>query len=269
MKKNKKYSGNKILLRSALAMALALLALAAYVDVQSSSVVPVLMYHSFSPSEDGRYTSVGIDPRIFEDQVKFFSRNRYNIVGPDKVVEYMTGKEKMPPKTVSITVDDGYADFYEVAYPVLKRYNMPATIFVTPDRVGRHSYLNWEQLRELSGSGLITIGSHTMTHTWLPTVSVDEEKLREELAGSKKEIERQIGKSVDYLCYPNGGFNDLVKDAAREYGYKGAFTTNPSGRGGLGDIYAIRRLKMSSSSDNHLIVWGKANRFYAWFKERR
>lgn len=265
MKKNKK----NWLLRSAAVFAIALLALIAYVDAKSSSTVPVLMYHSFGLAPEDRYTSLSTDPKIFAGQMEVLVKNNYNIVKPDKIIVYMTKKEKMPSKTVAITADDGFMNFYEVAYPVLKKYNIPATIFVITDHIGRPGYLGWNQLREMSDSGLITIGSHTKTHPWLPTVSVDEDKLRDELAGSKDILEKGLGRPVYYIGYPNGGFNGLVEEAAKKYGYKGAFTTNPSKKSAIDDIYAIRRLKISSSSDSPLLLRCRLTRYYIWFKERR
>jgi peptidoglycan/xylan/chitin deacetylase (PgdA/CDA1 family) len=256
-----------IFLKSIITIVIALFVLAGYAQTKSSSVVPVLMYHSFKVEEDKLIPCV--DPKIFAYQMEFLSKNNYNVVGPDKAVAYMTKKEKMPPKTVMITADDGRMSFYENAYPVLKKYNLPATIFVIIDHIGKPDYLGWNELREMSDSGLIKIGSHTKSHPWLPSVSVDEAKLYDELADSKEVLEKHLGKKVDYLCYPNGGFNDAVKEAAKKYGYKGAFTTNPSKRSSINDIYAIRRLKMSSSSKSPLVLWGKINRCYAWFKERR
>jgi peptidoglycan/xylan/chitin deacetylase (PgdA/CDA1 family) len=162
-------------------------------------------------------------------------------------------------------------NFYDIAYPILKKYKIPATVFVVADKVGQGGYLGWDQMREMSGSGLVTIGSHTKTHPWLPTVSVYEDKLRDEIAGSKAILEKGLGPgaSVGYICYPNGAFNGLVEEAARACGYKGGFTTNPTKKSDINDIYAIRRIKMSSSTDNPLLLYGKLSRYYVWFKERR
>ena len=257
----------RIFLKSVITVVIVLFVLVSYVQIKSSSVVPILMYHSFKIEEDKLMPYV--DPKIFAYQMEFFSKNNYNVIGPDKVIAYMAKKDRMPPRTVMITADDGYMSFYENAYPILKKYKLPATIFVVADHIGKSNYLGWSELREMSDSGLVTIGSHTKSHPWLPSVSVDKEKLHDELAVSKEILEKGLGKKVDYLCYPNGAFNDAIKEAAKEYDYKGAFTTNPTKRSDINDIYAIRRLKMSSSSKSPLVLWGKVNRYYAWFKERR
>jgi len=248
-------------------MAIIAAALFAYIGVKSSHIVPVLMYHAFWETSEAQTPYV--TPEIFRKQMKFFIDNGYNIVGPDKVIAYMTGEEKMPAKTVAITIDDGDYSFYEEAYPVLKEYRIPAVLFMSTDKIGQPGYVGWKELREMSDAGLVKIGSHTKSHPWLPTISVDEEKVHEELALSKEILEKGTGKKVEYLCYPNGGFNDLIKESARKYGYKGAFTTNPDKYSRIDDIYAIRRIKMSSKTRYPIIIWGKVNRYYAWIKERR
>ncbi|MEI9478941.1 MAG: polysaccharide deacetylase family protein, partial [Deltaproteobacteria bacterium] len=95
----------------------------------------------------------------------------------------------------------------------------PATFFIATDKIGTSGYLGWKELREMSDSGLITIGSHTRSHPWIPTISVDEKKLWDELKGSKDILEKGLGKPVDFICYPSGAFNDLAKDAVRMAGY--------------------------------------------------
>jgi len=257
----------RIALSVAAALLIATAGLIFYIDTSSSSTVPVLMYHTIDPKGDDM--SPHILPAIFEKQMDFLARHHYNVVAPEKVVAYTRKEEKMPWRTVAITADDGFENFYTYAFPLLKKYNLKATVFMITDKIGEPGMLNWRELREMSDSGLVTIGSHTKSHPWLPTVSVDEDRLREELAGSKKRLEDGLGRRVDFICYPNGGFNDLIKETARQTGYKGGFTTNPAKSSKIDDIYAIRRIKMSSTSVSPLILWGKISRYYAWFKERR
>jgi len=257
----------KLGILTAITLFAAVIAFAFYVEKKSLSVVPILMYHSFQVEEDK--STPCVTPKIFAAQMEFLAKHHYNVVSLDKVIAYMTGIEKMPAKTVAITADDGYYNFYQNAYPVLKKHNFPATMFVITDRIGHDGYLGWKEILEMSDSGLITIGSHTRSHPWIPSISVDKEKLWDEFAGSKEILEKGLGKHVDFICYPNGAFNGIAVETAKEAGYKGAFTTNPSKKSDINDIYAIRRIKMSSRSANPIILWGKISRYYTWFKERR
>lgn len=262
-----KSSKKRILLFAITALFAVLSGIVMYADMASSSVVPVLMYHSIGvPEIPG---TPFISQEAFAMQMEFLAKNRYNVVGPDECVAYMLKKKKMPPRTVVITADDGFYDFYEYAFPVLKKYNLKATVFVTTDKIGESGRLDWKELREMSDSGLVTIASHTKSHPWLPGVSVDAKKLDDEIVVSKDVLEKGIGRGIDYISYPNGAFNDVIREAAMSAGYKGAFTTNPVRCSDINDIYAIRRIKMSSSSRSPLILWGKISRYYVWFKERR
>jgi len=257
----------RAVLASVCAIIAVLSALALYVDAQSSTVVPVLMYHSIH--KDEHKTTLYVAPETFDLQMKFLHDHGYNVVGPEKVVAYMEKKERQPEKTVAITADDGFYNFYKYAYPILKKYNLKATIFVVANKIGKPGRLGWKELKEMSDSGLITVGSHTRSHPWMPTVSVNEKRLYQEIVVSKKILEKGLGKKVEFLCYPNGGFNDAVETAVKEAGYAGAFTTNPSKKSPIDDIYAIRRIKMSGRSKNPFILWAKLTRYYAWFKEKR
>ena len=228
-------------------------------------VVPVLMYHSIDDND--KMTKLTVSPANFDRQMKFFYNRRYNVVGPEKLIEYIQKKERIPPRIVCITFDDGYENNYKYAYPVLKKYGIKATIFVIINKVGQPGWLTWDEIREMSDSGLIDIESHTMSHLWLP--SMGSRSLRYELTESKKILEGKLGKSVNFLCYPIGAHDDRVKDAVRAAGYLGAFGTNP-GRFKLNDdIYAIKRIKISNTSNSLLVFWAETGGYYTWIKEHR
>ena len=130
-----------------------------------------------------------MSPESFERQMRFLRERKYNIVSLEELTDLIKNKKKIPPMTVAVTFDDGYLDNYTHAYPVLKKYNIPAAIFVVINRIGKHlvndDYMSWSQIREISESGLITIGSHSMSHPNLSEISL-EEQLKEEILESKK-----------------------------------------------------------------------------------
>jgi len=229
--------------------------------------VPVLMYHSINPKSDSVMYRLIVKPESFARQMQFLKSHHYNVVSL-KTVGRLIQEKKVPPKTVAITFDDGYRDNYIYAYPVLKRLGIPATIFVIYNEVGRPQAdrLNWDEIKEMQESGLITIGSHTLDH--VPLVDIKSEaELRRQIIDSKKMFENKLKTSVDTFCYVGGMFTPHIKELVRQAGYKYAVTT------GLGisysnhDVYAIKRIRISSSSDNLLDFWVRVSGNYNSFRE--
>ncbi len=124
---------------------------------------------------------------------------------------------------VALTFDDGYVDNYEVAFPLLKRYGMVGTFFVTTSFVGRSGYMTWEQLAEIASAGM-AIEAHSVTHADLTTL--DAAQLAEEVGGSRKTLRRDFpGEPVDFFAYPYGRWDPDATSAVREAGFLGALTT--------------------------------------------
>lgn len=245
-------------------LALGLIAVAGVVFARSAYVAPVIMYHSIDDKD--RDTKLSVNPRSFERQMAFLRGHRYNVVGLGAIAEHLEKGTPLPPKTVAVTFDDGFYNNYRDAYPSLKKYRIPATIFVIVDKIGTPGYLGWDELKEMSSSGLVTIGSHTRSHRWLPAMGT--EALRHELRSSKEILEQGLGRSVDYLCYPIGAHDDRVMREARMAGYTCAVATNP-GPGRPNDPFAIKRIRISRTSDNLFVFWIETSGYYTWIKERR
>jgi len=228
-------------------------------------VVPVLMYHSLN--DNYNITKLSVSPGSFERQMEFLYKHRYNVIGLNRAIPYIARREKPPPRTVVITFDDGYYNNYVYAYPVLKKYNLPATIFVITGKIGSPGYVGWKELEEMADSGVITIGSHTISHLWLP--SLNQKELERELKGSKEILEKHLGKKVDLFCYPIGAFDDRVEKAVKAAGYSCAVATNPGRFRPVNDIYAIKRIKISRTSNNLFVFFVETSGIYTWIKEHR
>ncbi|MFH0764441.1 MAG: polysaccharide deacetylase family protein [Candidatus Omnitrophota bacterium] len=228
-------------------------------------VVPVLMYHSIDYND--RVTKLSLSPESFRRQMEFLHKRRYNVLPLEKIIPYIEKKKKVPPGTVAITFDDGYYNNYKYAYPVLKKYNLPATIFVIVNKVGAPGYLNWKEIKEMSDSGIITIGSHTMNHLWLPDVAP--RVLEKEVKESKEILEKRLGKDVKLFCYPIGAHDKKVEKAVEDAGYACAVATNPGRFKPTDDIYAIKRVRISRTSDNMFVFWVETSGIYTWIKEHR
>ncbi|MFA5389544.1 MAG: polysaccharide deacetylase family protein [Candidatus Omnitrophota bacterium] len=232
--------------------------------IKAQYVVPVIMYHKISGT--GAESRLNVSPESFKRQMRFLKDHNYNIVSLEGLEE-LVKKNNFPNKTIAVTFDDGYEDNYLNAYPVLKELDIPATIFIAPALIGTDGYLSWDQVREMSGSGIITIGSHTMSHIWLPGQA--EQKLDSEIRDSKRSIEGHIGSGINTFSYPLGGFDKNVRKKVIEAGYKIAAATNPGKKYPRHDLFAMKRLRISRSSDNLAVFWFETSGFYTWIKEHR
>ena len=176
----------------------------------------------------------------FDAQMEYLSSHGYVTITPDELYSGLNGELELPKKPVLITFDDGYADNYTNAFPILKYYGMRATIFVIPAFVSKYkNYLTWEELREMESGG-ITIESHTMNHYKLEELPDDE--IRSELLNSKLILEENLGHPIEFLAYPTGTYNLHIAGIAKAVGYKGAFTIK-YGNVDLGsNFYALERV---------------------------
>ncbi|MCK4852153.1 MAG: polysaccharide deacetylase family protein [Candidatus Omnitrophica bacterium] len=229
-------------------------------------VTPILMYHSIS---DKANNSLCVTPQNFAEQIRFLHERGYSVISLDALVQELKKGRRYLPATVVITFDDGFEDNFIHAFPVLAKYNMPATIFLITGYVnGREGYLGWDQVSLMSKNG-IDLGGHTRNNVYLPSVT-DERVLWDEVAGSKKDIEEHTGEEAGYFCYPTGGFNGKVKNAVKLAGYKGACTTNRGSDRPAVDVYELKRIKVTNSDMNKPFHFrAKLSGFYNFFRRAR
>ncbi|MFY9484737.1 MAG: polysaccharide deacetylase family protein [Patescibacteria group bacterium] len=189
--------------------------------------LPVLTYHYIrevaNPEQDKLGFSLSVTPADFREQMRYLVEHNYRTVTPLEVLAALRNKEPLPSKSVLLTFDDGYQNFYTAAFPVLKEYHLSATAFVVSGFVGRQPtrYLSWSEVRELDASGLVTIASHTIGHVNL----VKSTDAFRQLTQSKKTLERELQHPVTVFSYPFGTFDDRVAGLVEQAGYEITFTT--------------------------------------------
>ena len=231
--------------------------------LRGQSVVPILMYHHVRPNP---VKDLNTDsPLSFEKQMAFLSKYRYKVITLDEYIAIKKNGGKFSRNTVVITFDDGYDDNYTYAFPILKKYHFPATMFVISDYVGQEPFLTWQQVREMSNEGVI-IGSHTRHHRYLPNV-LDEE-LHNQIEGSKRIIEEHLGKEVNYIAYPTGGFTQMVKDVVKSAGYIAGFTTNRGQDKSNQDFFELKRIRVNNK-DSQLTLYAKFSGYYNVFRKTK
>lgn len=191
--------------------------------------IPTLVYHriGYAPKTSSSvYKSLTIEPEWFEKHLQYLKENNFEIVKFSDVAEFFETGKPLPiaagKKPVMINFDDGYKDFYQNAFPILKKYNMTGTVFVIVKSVGNGAYMNWDQVKEISAAG-IEVGSHTMYH---PSLTASK-KAKWEIEESKHELEKRLGVAVTTFAYPSGKWNSYIEELVKNAGYKTArsFTT--------------------------------------------
>ena len=207
--------------------------------------VPVLMYHYIRVnllSYDRLGFNLSVTPADFASQMDWLARNGYHPITFTELHGYLNGQHGLPSRPVILSFDDGYADFYTTALPILRAHDFSAVAYVVSGFVGRAGYMNAAQVIEADRSG-IEIGAHTVDHADLTKQSAD--GLRYQLTASKASLEQLVGHPVLSLCYPSGRFTPAVAAAAENAGYRDATTTRWGSMRILSSRYVWDRLRIS------------------------
>lgn len=227
----------------------------------------VLNYHQVANNPN----SLAVQISDFDTQMKFLAESGCITITPDELYAGLNGEIELPPKPVLITFDDGYTDNYTNAFPILKRYNLRATIFVIPAFTSVYpNYMTWEQLKEMEANG-ITIESHTLTHPKLEELPDDE--IRNELLNSKNLLEENLGHPVEFLAYPTGTYNLHIAGIAQDIGYKGAFTIKYGVVDKGSNFFALERVPIFNTAQNTMkdfyerIAWRQSFEEFGWIKK--
>jgi peptidoglycan/xylan/chitin deacetylase (PgdA/CDA1 family) len=192
--------------------------------------LPVLTYHRVHRYASERAPSVPdltVEPTTFDEEIAGLRRRGYHSVTDRQVYDALFKGRPLPPKPVMLTFDDGYRDAVTDILPVLERYGMVGTFYIITDRVGGRDYVTVGDLRRLAAAGM-DIGGHSATHPDLTTVSA--RQLERETSGSRRRLERMLGRPVPFFAYPFGRHDVRVGAAVRRAGFAVAFTTQAGTR---------------------------------------
>ncbi|MGB2927294.1 MAG: polysaccharide deacetylase family protein [Desulfobacterales bacterium] len=205
--------------------------------------VPVLSYYRLSKNKPSK---IAITQDDFKAQMKYLKENGYHVITLDQLLGFLDYQEQIPEKSVAITFDDGWISVYDIAFPILKKYCFPATIFIYTDFIGGGKAMSWKQIKELSEAGF-DIQCQTKTHRDL-TVLKEKESFKEyfkslemEISYPKKLIKKKLNKECKCLAYPYGITNNLVIAMLKKHGYRAAFTVDNRSNPFFIDKYKINR----------------------------
>ena len=238
--------------------------------------VPILMYHSVSEQDESgkhAYYRTSTSPAMFAAQIEYLHRNGYRTCSVAKAIAQLEANAPEAARSVVLTFDDGYRDFYENAFPVLNQYGFTATVYLPTAFIGESTLqfkgqdcLTWSEVRELQSHG-ITFGSHTVTHPQLH--ALDLESIEAEIVNSKSVIQENTGTAVDSFAYPyavpqtDGVFIEKLRGVLEQAGYATGVCARIGRAGSNSDPFFLERLPVNGLDDKALFE-AKLDGAYDW-----
>ncbi len=215
------------------------------------ALVPILMYHhvramqAFFNYKERLYS---VTPDRLEVQLGSMLEAGYHPITPDDLLYALTtSTSKLPSKPVLITFDDGYKEDYTFVYPILQKLHIPATYFIVSGYGSLGGYMKNDQVKEVSDSGLVTIGSHTQTHAAL--THYGDGRRKAEIVGSKQDLEALLGKPVNIIAYPYGFTSRDVEQEVAKDGYDLGFAIGPGALHTSSTRYHLHRIQINQDTN--------------------
>jgi len=150
----------------------------------------------------------------FREQMTYLAVNKFNVISLGTLTEALAGRGNVPARSVVITFDDGWLDQYTNALPILRANHYTATFFVISRQVGRGpKYMSLDEVKTLQREGM-TIASHSRTHANL--INASDAQLRDEIVGSREDLQKMLGVAPDLFAYPYGSWNRASQRSCRK-----------------------------------------------------
>ena len=214
--------------------------------IQDVNYASVLMYHRFG---ENKYPTTNIKMDQFSDHIKELIKTKYNVIKIQDGLNAIQNINLVKDRSVIITIDDAYSSVFNNAWPILKKYGLPFTLFVSTDVIDNKTpgYMSWEEIRILRDNG-VTIGSQTKSHPHMH--NLNENQIVRELEFSNSRFVQEIGSKPEIFAYPYGEYNLNVLEKIKNSGFKAAFGQH-SGVAHLSlGLYQLPRFAMNETYGN-------------------
>lgn len=215
-------------------------------NVKDKGVI-VLMYHRF---DENRYPSTNIKMSDFIKQLDLIKKNNFKFISAEQFEDSL--KNDQESKKLLITIDDAFSSFYENAWPLLKKEQIPFILFVNTREVGSRGYMNWDQLKEISKEPFVHIGNHGYSHDYL--VDKSDQEIIDDIKLANKDFEGNLKPSSTFFSYPFGEYSLNFKKIVKDFGFKFAFGQHSGVADETKDIYEIPRFPINET-------YGEVKRF--------
>jgi peptidoglycan/xylan/chitin deacetylase (PgdA/CDA1 family) len=213
--------------------------------------ISILCYHRVGNGAN----KMTVSAAAFGQQLDWLAANGYRVIRLRDLQGFLEGRQALPRRSVVLTFDDGYESYYRFAYPLIKKHNVPATVFLYTDFVGAGDALTWPQMAEMTASGLIDIQAHSKTHANLLDRYRDEneaayrQRMESEVRLPREQIQRKLRQDVSLYAYPYGDANETVLDVLSAQRYQLGVTVNPGGTPFYAQPLMLRRTMIYGTHD--------------------
>ena len=209
-----------------------------------AAVVPILMYHHIQDLSGASelVETWTVAPGNFDAQMSLIAQRGFHAITMAQLVGQLRDGKPLPSKPIVISFDDGWAEQYTVAFPILKKHNLIGTFFVYTRPLDHAAYLSWAQLQEMTAAGM-DIQAHTLTHPHLRELAPDE--AMKEISESKKVLETRLGKPIVALAYPFGEYNASIIDMLKRAGFASAVTLAAGFNQRADELFTLHRIRVS------------------------
>jgi len=211
-----------------------------------------LMYHYVEINEnkdDFKRDSLNTLPFIFEQQMITLKNAGYKFIHPSEIYEFL--RDESDQKYVVVSFDDGYRTFYSYTYPIIKKHGIKSVNYIIYNFIGRQNNMDAYMIEQLIKDGLVEIGSHTLNHPDITSIS--EEQLKSEIIESKNLLEKRFNTKVTSFCYPYGYYNEKAFPFVKDAGYTTAVTTKEGSKVSEDNLYEIKRIRPGILTGQNLL----------------
>src|SRR5580658_928895 len=264
-----------------LLLGLCLLLLCSLAQAGPQPKLTILSYHEIAEGNDALVPAYTVTPTNFVRQMDWLKNNGYHFVGMNDVLADSAGKKPLPDKAVLITFDDGYQSMYVHAFPILKLFNAPAVVALVgswmdvPENgkvnfdgrsIPRTDLLSWDELREMTKSGLVEVASHTYAlhdgivanpqgnlqpaataRRWIAATNHYEDetgyakRVKDDLERNNRLLKEHVGKSPRIMVWPYGRYNIETRRIAADLGMPIGLTLDDGGNTADTPLWGLRR----------------------------
>ena len=220
----------------------------------AASQANVFIYHRFN---DTRYPSTNISIEEFRAHLQVLDAEKYHVLPLGSVVETLRENRPLPERCAVVTIDDAYKSFMTEAWPVLKEFGYPATLFVNTDQVGGTDFLDWVDLRQLREEG-VELGNHSASHLYMldrfagETDEAWRQRITQDIKKAQLAFSEQLGYVPNLFAYPYGEFSNALARLVEELGFQAAFGQQSGVITAGQDMFKLPRFPMGGGTEGSL-----------------